>query len=131
MILFHNCHLFCLKTVFSKKKKKKKKVVSGAPCAARSNPNASQGFIWNEITWPPGLLEKKTTTTKSCLFGVIFYVYTITWTTDKELERVFENKGDEFRREKNMEIQSDGEKIRNASGQQGVANKVKMSGSEK
>ena len=30
-----------------------------------------------------------------------------------------------------MEIQSDGEKIRNASGQQGVANKVKMSGSEK
>ena len=68
--------------------------------------------------------RKKTTTTKSCLFGVIFYVYTITWTTDKELERVFENKGDEFRREKNMEIQSDGEKIKQRkrparSGQQG------------
>ena len=60
---------------FLVKKKKKKKVISGAPRAARSNPNASQGFIWNEITWPPGLLEKKTTT-KSCLFGVIFYVYT-------------------------------------------------------
>ena len=58
-------------------------------------------------------------------------MFTLTWTTEKELERVFENKGDEFRREKNMEIQSDGEKIRNASGQQGVANKVKMSGSEK
>ena len=31
----------------------------------------------------------------------------------------------------NMEIQSGGEKMRNASDQQGVANKVKMSGSEK
>ena len=68
---------------------------------------------------------------ESCVFfGVIFYV-SITWITEKELERVIENKGDEFRREKNMEIQSDGEKIRNASGQQGVASKVKMSGGEK
>ena len=25
MILFHNCHLFCLKTVFSKEKKKERK----------------------------------------------------------------------------------------------------------
>ena len=39
--------------------------------------------------------------------------------TEKELERVIENKGDEFRRKKNMEIQSGGEKMRNASGQQG------------
>ena len=46
-------------------------------------------------------------------------MFTLTWTTEKELERVFENKGDEFGREKNMEIQSDGEKIRNARGQQG------------
>ena len=30
-----------------------------------------------------------------------------------------ENKGDKFHREKNMEIQSGGEKMRNASGQQG------------
>ena len=30
-----------------------------------------------------------------------------------------------------MEIQSGGEKMRNASDQQGAANKVKMSGSEK
>ena len=72
MILFHNCHLFCLKTVFSKKKKKKKKVVSGAPCAARSNPNASQGFIWNEITWPPGLLEKKNNNNKVVSFRRYF-----------------------------------------------------------
>ena len=30
-----------------------------------------------------------------------------------------ENKGDEFHREKNMEIQSGGEKMRNTSGQRG------------
>ena len=40
-------------------------------------------------------------------------------TTEKELERVIENKGDEFLRKKNMEIQSGGEKMRNASDQQG------------
>ena len=39
--------------------------------------------------------------------------------TEKELERVIEIKGDEFRRKKNMEVQSGGEKRRNASGQQG------------
>ena len=68
---------------------------------------------------------------ESCVFfGVIFYV-SITWITEKELERVIENKGDEFRRKKNMEIQSGGEKMRNASAQQGASSKVKMSGSEK
>ena len=41
-----------------------------------------------------------------------------TWVKEKELERVIENKGDEFRRKKNMKIQSGGEKMRNASGQQ-------------
>ena len=51
-------------------------------------------------------------------FGVIF-MFTLTWTTEKELERVIENKGDKSRRKKNMEIQSGGEKMRNASGQQG------------
>ena len=52
-------------------------------------------------------------------FGVIFFTFTLTWKTEKELERVIENKGDELRRKKNMEIQSGGEKMRNASGQQG------------
>ena len=46
-------------------------------------------------------------------------MFTLTWITERELERVIENKGDEFRREKNMEIQSGGKKMRNASGQQG------------
>ena len=58
-------------------------------------------------------------------------MFTLTWITEKELERVIENKGDEFRRKKNMEIQSGGEKMRNASAQQVAASKVKMSGSEK
>ena len=46
-------------------------------------------------------------------------MFTLTWITEKELEQVIENKGDKFRRKKNMEIQSGGEKMRNASGQQG------------
>ena len=46
-------------------------------------------------------------------------MFTLMWITEKELERVTENKGDEFRSEKNIEIQSSGEKMRNASGQQG------------
>ena len=46
-------------------------------------------------------------------------MFTLTWITEKELERVIENKGDEFCRKKNMEIQSGGEKIGNANGQQG------------
>ena len=48
-------------------------------------------------------------------FSALFFMFTLTWTTEKELERVIENKGDEFRRKKN----SGGEKRRNASGQQG------------
>ena len=52
-------------------------------------------------------------------FSAIFFMFTLTLTTEKELERVIENKGDEFRRKKNMEIQRGGEKVRNANGQQG------------
>ena len=59
-------------------------------------------------------------------FSALFFMFTLTWMTEKDLERVNEKKGDEFRRKKNMEIQSGGEKMRNASG-----SKVKMSGSEK
>ena len=52
-------------------------------------------------------------------FSALFFLLIITWITEKELERVIENKGDKFRRKKNMEIQSGSEKMRNASGQQG------------
>ena len=67
--------------------------------------------------------RKKKTTTKSCLFRRYFL-------TEKERERVIEHRGAEFSRKKNMEIQSDGERMRNAR-TQGAASKVKMSGSEK
>ena len=46
-------------------------------------------------------------------------MFRLTWITEKQPERVIENKGDEFRWKKNMEIQSRGEKMRNPRGQQG------------
>ena len=52
-------------------------------------------------------------------FWALFFMFTITCITERELKLVIENKGDEFCRKKNMEIQSGGEKMRNASGQQG------------
>ena len=52
-------------------------------------------------------------------FSALFFMFTLTWITEKELERVIEKKGDEFRRKKNRDIQSGGKKMRNASGQQG------------
>ena len=86
-------------------------------------PNATQSFIWKEITWPNGLLERKNNN-KVVSFSALFFIFTQTWITERErerreLERVIENKGDEFRRKKNIKIQSVGEKTRNASGQQG------------
>ena len=65
-------------------------------------------------------------------FSTLFLMFTLTCITEKELERMIENKRDEFcRKKKNMKIQSGGETMRNASGQQGAASKVKMRGSEK
>ena len=58
-------------------------------------------------------------------------ISTLEWVTEKELERVIKNKGDEFRWKKNVKIHSGGEKMRNADGQQETSNKVKMSDSEK
>ena len=77
-----------------------------------------KGFIWKEITWPSGLLER-INNNKVVSFSALFFMFTLTWITEKELERVIENKGDEFRRKQNMEIQSGGEKMRTSSGQQG------------
>ena len=55
-----------------------------------------------------------------CFSALFFFVYTnVDNRSEKELERVIEYKGYEFRRKKNMGIQSGGEKMRNASGQQG------------
>ena len=52
-------------------------------------------------------------------FSALFFLFILTWIREKELERVTENKGGEFRRKKKMEIQSGGEEMRNAGGQQG------------
>ena len=46
---------------------------------------------------------------KGVSFSALFFMFTLTCTTEKGLEQVIKNKGDEFCRKKNMEIQS-GEK---------------------
>ena len=66
---------------------------------------------------------------QSRVFFALFFMFTLMWITENELERVIENKGNE--QLTLIEIQSGGEKMRNASSQQGAASKVKMSGSEK
>ena len=81
------------------------------------NPNGTQGFIWKEIAWSPGLLERKNNN-KVVSFSTLSFMFTLTWITEKDLERVSENKRDEFCRKKNMKIQSGCETMRNASGQQ-------------
>ena len=53
------------------------------------------------LTWPPELLERKNNT-KVVSFSALFFMFTLTWITEKELERVIEKKGNEFRREKNI-----------------------------
>ena len=51
---------------------------------------ATQGFIWKEITWLPGLSESKNND-KVVSFSALFFMFTLTWITEKELERVIEN----------------------------------------
>ena len=72
------------------------------------NGNATQGFIWKEIARPPGLLERKNNN-KFVSFSTLFLMFTLTWITEKELERVIKNKRNEFCGKKNMKIQSCGE----------------------
>ena len=48
--------------------------------------NATQGFIWREIAWPPGLLERKNNN-KVVSFSTLLLMLTLTWITEKELER--------------------------------------------
>ena len=47
---------------------------------------ATQGFIWKEITWLPGLLESKNND-KVVSFSALFFMFTLMWITEKELER--------------------------------------------
>ena len=55
------------------------------------NPNATQGFIWKEITRPSRQQQ-------ILVLSALFFVFTLTWITEKELERVIAKKGDKFRR---------------------------------
>ena len=63
--------------------------------------------------------KKEKNNNKVMSFSALFFMFTQMWITEKDLERVIENKRDEFRRKKNMEIQSSGEKMKNARGQPG------------
>ena len=47
----------------------------------------------------PELLERKNKN-KVVSFSALFFMFTLTWITEKELERVIENKGDELRKKK-------------------------------
>ena len=53
-----------------------------------------KGFFWQEIAWPPGLLERKNNKVES--FLTLFFMSTLTWITEKELDQVLENKGEKF-----------------------------------
>ena len=72
------------------------------------NPNATQGFIWKEVAWPPGLLERN----KVVSFAALFFMFTLTWITEKE--RVIERrrKGRERKRRKKMKRKERNEKKR-------------------
>ena len=48
--------------------------------------NATQGFIWKEIAWPPGLLERKNNN-KVVSFSTLLMMFTVTWITEKERGR--------------------------------------------
>ena len=53
-------------------------------------------------------LRKKKNNNKVMSFSTLFLIFALTWITEKGLERVIENKRDEFCRKKNMKIQSGG-----------------------
>ena len=63
---------------------------------------------------------RKKNNNKVVSFLTLFLPFTFMWITEKELERVIENKRDKFCRKKNMKIQCGGETMRNASSQQGA-----------
>ena len=49
---------------------------------------------------------KEKNNNKVVSFSTLFFMFTLTWITEKELERVIENKRDKFCRKENMKIQS-------------------------
>ena len=63
--------------------------------------------------------EKKEQHRRVFFQSTLYLMSTLTWITEKELERVIKNKDNEFRGRKTLKFHSDSEKMRNASGQQG------------
>ena len=63
------------------------------------NLNATRGFFWREIARPPGLLERK-----KLQQSLVCLMSTLTWITEKELDRVIKNKVDEFCWKENVKI---------------------------
>ena len=53
-----------------------------------------KGFFGQEIAWPPRLLERKNNKVES--FFTLFFMSTLMWITEKELEQVLENKEEKF-----------------------------------
>ena len=49
---------------------------------------------------------RKKNNNKVVSFSALFFMFTLTWITEKELERVIENKGDEFRGRKTWKFKA-------------------------
>ena len=52
-------------------------------------------MFWPEIVWSPGLLERKINNKVESL-STLFFMFTLTWITERELERVFKTKETNF-----------------------------------
>ena len=52
-------------------------------------------MFWPEIVWSSGLLERKINNKVESL-STLFFMFTLTWITEKELERVFKTKETNF-----------------------------------
>ena len=66
-----------------------------------ANQMQREGF-WREIPRPPGLLQRKKQ--QSRVLSTLFLMSSLTWITQKDLERVIKNKGDKFRSKKDKNI---------------------------
>ena len=81
-------------------------------------PKATRGFFGGKSQSHLDFYREKKQQ-QSRVFSTLFLMSSLTWITEKELKRVIKNKRGEFRWKKDMKFHSSGEKMRNASGQQG------------
>ena len=65
------------------------------------NPNATQGFILKRMA---ARTSREKNNYKVVPFPTLLLICTLKWVTEKELERVIANKGDEFHCKKNMKM---------------------------